>query len=202
MFNWLKTHKKWLVPTSIATIIISLLFSITLHLQHRKQEERVNSAAGKNDSAAGTDNQSTLQDAPGQIPDLPAKMIPDDKVSGFSQTPSPAELTHKLEVMDAHERRTEEGRIADLRIIWPLYFFSITKRGQDTATMMLDASEDGFGVIIVTEISLLRYPGVAAALPGDKIWVAGKITEVDTHGTGQIILNAEYVGIADRKQEL
>jgi hypothetical protein len=73
------------------------------------------------------------------------------------------------------------------------------KRGQDSATLMLDASEDGFGVIIVTEISLQRYPGIAAAQPGDRIWVAGQIAEVDTHGTGQIALISEYVGFTDGK---
>ena len=67
--------------------------------------------------------------------------------------------------------------------------------------MMLDASEDGFGVIIVAEINLQRYPGIAAAQPGDRIWIAGQIAEVDTHGTGQIVLVSEYVGFADGKGE-
>jgi hypothetical protein len=200
MLNWLRTHRKWLVPTGVATILISLLFSFTLHLQHRKQEARNGAADVKNDDkiAVRTD---IPQDTPKQITDLPAKMIPEDKISGFSREPPPDELTRKMEVMDEQERKTEEKKFAELRVVWPLYFFKIVKRGQDTATVMLDASEDGFGVIIVTEINLQRYPGIAASQPGDRIWIAGQISNVDTHGTGQIVLISEYVGFTDGKSE-
>lgn len=203
MLNWLKTHRKWLVPTGVATVLISLLFSFTLHLQHRKQEERNGQADVENGykNAAQTDGQGIPQDKPRQIPDLPATMIPENKISGFSREPSPDELTRKLEIMDDQERKAEEKKFAELRVVWPLYFFKIIKRGQDTATVMLDASEDGFGVIIVTEINLQRYSGIAVAQPGDRIWVAGQIAEVDTHGTGQIVLISEYVGFADGKSE-
>jgi hypothetical protein len=200
MLNWLRTHRKWLVPTGVATILISLLFSITLHLQHRKQEERNGPADVKNDDKNPV-RADIPQDKPSQIPDLPSKMIPEDKISGFSREPSPDELTRKLELMDDQERKTEEKKFAELRVVWPLYFFKIVKRGQETAAVMLDASEDGFGVIIVTEINLQRYPGIAAAQPGEQIWIAGQIAEVDTHGTGQIILISEYVGFTDGKSE-
>ena len=200
MLNWLRTHRKWIVPTGVATILISLLFSFTLHLQHRKQEARNGAADVKNDdkNAVRTD---IPQDKPKQILDLPAKMIPEDKISGFSREPPPDELTRKLEVMDEQERKTEEKKFAELRVVWPLYFFKIMKRGQDTVTVMLDASEDGFGVIIVTEINLQRCPGIAASQPGEQIWIAGQISKVDTHGTGQIVLVSEYVGFADGKSE-
>jgi hypothetical protein len=91
MLNWLKTHRKWLVPTGVATVLISLLFSFTLHLQHRKQEERNGPADGGNGKkrAAQTDSEGVPQDTPKQIPDLPAKMIPEDKISGFSREPAP-----------------------------------------------------------------------------------------------------------------
>jgi hypothetical protein len=203
MLNLLKTHRKWLVPTGVATVLISLLFSFTLHLQHRKQEERNGPADVENSKkrAAQTDSQDMPRDTPKQIPGLPAKMIPEDKISGFSREPAPDELTRKLEVMDEQERKTEEKKFAELRIVWPLYFFKIMKHGQDTATVMLDASEDGFGVIVVTEINLQRYPDIAASQPGDKIWIAGQIGEVDTHGTGQIVLIPKYVGFADGKGE-
>lgn len=203
MLNWLRTHRKWLVPTGVATVLISLLFSFTLHLQHSKQEERKGPADVENGkkSAVPMDSQGDLKDTPRQIPDLPAKMIPEDKISDFSREPAPDELTRKLEMMDEQGRKTEEKKFAELRVVWPLYFFKIMKHGQDTATVMLDASEDGFGVIIVTEINLQRYPGIVATQPGDKIWLAGRIGEVDTHGTGQIVLVPEYVGFADGKGE-
>ena len=36
LLNWIQTHRKWLIPTAMAIILIFLLFSIALHLQHRR----------------------------------------------------------------------------------------------------------------------------------------------------------------------
>jgi hypothetical protein len=121
MLNWLRTHRKWLVPTGIATVLISLLFSFTLHLQHRKQEERNGPAIrGNEKKSAVPDGQGIPQDNPKLAPDLPPNMIPEDKISGFSRDPSPDELTRKLEIMDDQERKTEEKKFAEMRVVWPL----------------------------------------------------------------------------------
>ncbi len=211
MLNWLKTQRKWLIPTGVAAVLIFLLFSITLHLQHRRQQERngatTEKTAGK--GTAQTQGQDTAQERPEQVPtaqlaqvsDLPPRMIPEDRISGFSREPAPDEVIRKLEAMDVYERKTEEKKLTDLQVIWPLYFFSLAKRGQDKVSVILDASENGFGVIIATEISLKKYPGITAAQVGDRIWLAGKIAGVDTHGTGQITLITEYVGFSDEKRE-
>jgi len=211
MLNWLKTQKKWLIPTGVAAVIISLLFSITLYVQHRRQQQKNDSPTEKiaGRSSVQTQGQDTAQGKPGsastasqvKIPDLPARMIPEGETSAFAREPAPAEVTGKLEAMDVYERKTEEKKLTDLQVVWPLYFFSLTKRERDTASVMLDASETGFGVIIKTEISLKKYPGMATAQPGDKIWLAGKIAGVDTHGTGQITLITEYVGFTEEKRE-
>ena len=211
MLNWLNTQKKWLIPTGAAAILITLLFSITLHLQHRRQQQRNDSPTEKmgERGAVQVQRQDTSQDKNGQaatanqvkVPDLPARMIPKDSISAFAREPAPAEVTRKLEAMDVYERKTEEKKLTDLQVVWPLYFFSLTKRERDTASVMLDASETGFGVIIKTDISLKKYPGIATAQPGDKIWLAGKIAGVDTHGTGQITLITEYVGFTEEKRE-
>ena len=211
MLNWLTTQKKWLIPTGVAAVLITLLFSIALHLQHRRQQEKNGPTTEHSDSkkAVQTQGENTVQDKPGpvatanqvKIPDFPARMIPEGRMSAFVREPAPAEVTRKLEAMDVYERKTEEKKLTDLQVVWPLYFFSLTKRERDMASMMLDASETGFGVIIKTDISLKKYPGMAAAQPGDKIWLAGKIAEVDTHGTGQITLVTEYVGFTDEKRE-
>jgi hypothetical protein len=211
MFTWLKANKKWLVPTAAATVLVSLLFFVTLHLQQRRKEEQKGPAAetyGAQDAARPVTPDAVRQAAPDPsqeksptAADLPPQMIPAEKMAGFSRLPSPEEVTAKIESLDIHERKNEEKKLSQLRVIWPLYFFSLTKRGEDSATVMLDASEDGFGVIIICEINLQRYPGITNAHPGDRIWVAGQIAEVDTHGTGQIVLFAEYFGLPDPKKQ-
>ncbi len=204
MLNWLKIQRRWLIPTGVAAALISLLFSLTLHLQQKRREAR-NAPAEKTAETRASTGQNLLRGKSGQastaekIPGLPAGMIPRDRISAFSQLPAPAEVTRKLEALDTYLRKTEEGKLADLQVIWPLYLFSSTRHGEDTVSLLLDASENGFGVIIKTEISLKRYPGIASARPGDRIWLAGKIAEVDTHGTGQITLTTEFVGFADPK---
>ena len=192
MLNRLKTHKRWLIPTGVAALLISLLFAFTLHLQHRRQGDQDAPAPGKADKGG-------LQGTPRQIPGLPAGMLPEDRLSAFSGEPAPAELLRKLEALDSYQRKTEEMKLADLQLIWPLYFFSSTRTGEDTVSVLLDASEYGFGVIIKTEISLKEYPGMASARPGDRIWLGGKIAAIDTHGTGQINFITEYVGFNGQK---
>ena len=206
MLNWLKTHRRWLIPTGVAALLISLLFSLTLHLQQKRREAR-NAPAEKTAETKASPGQTIPRNKPGQastagpIPGLPAGMIPEDRISAFSREPAPAEVTRKLEALDAYQRKTEEGKLADLQVVWPLYLFSSTRQGEDTVSLLLDASESGFGVIIKTEISLKRYPGMTSARTGDRVWLAGKIAEVDTHGTGQITLTTEFVGFAGPKDE-
>ena len=204
MLNWLKIQRRWLIPTGVAALLISLLFSVTLHLQQKRREAR-NAPAEKTAGTKASTGQNLLRGKSGQastadqIPGLPAGMIPEDRISAFSQQPAPAEVTGKLEALDSYQRKTEEGKLAGLQVVWPLYLFSSTRHGEDAVSVLLDASENGFGVIIKTEISLKRFPGITSAKPGDRIWLAGKIAEVDTHGTGQITLTTEFVGFADPK---
>ena len=187
MLNRLKTHRRWLIPTGVAALLISLLFVVTLHLQHKRQEERDTLVPEKAGKGALPGNREP-------IPGLPAGMIPEDRLSAFSGDPAPTELPRKLEAMDSYQRKAEELKLVDLQLIWPLYFFSSTRSGEDTVSVLLDASEYGFGVIIKTEISLKKYPGIASARPGDKIWLGGKIAAIETAGTGQITFITEFVG--------
>jgi hypothetical protein len=204
MLNWIITHRRWLIPTGVAVALISVLFSVTLYLQQKSREAR-NAPTEKTAGTEASPGQNIPQSKPGQastaekISGLPVGMIPEDRMSAFSGEPNPAEVTRKLEALDAYQRKTEEGKLADLQVVWPLYLFSSTRYGEDTVSVLLDASESGFGVIIKTVISLKRYPGITSAQPGDRIWLAGKIAEVDTHGTGQITLTTEYVGFAGQK---
>jgi hypothetical protein len=209
MLNWLRTYRKLIVPTGLAILLVSLLFSITLHLQHRRQEEK---DAAEADKSAGQEttqtagqgdarNEPVLSTTPSQDQGsgVPAGLIPKEKMAIFSKQPSPGELINKLEMMEVSERRIEEKKLADLQVVWPLFFFSVMKQAEEMVTVMLDASEDGFGVIIITDINLLKNPGIVSAMPGDRIWIAGKIAEIDTQGTGQIVLTAEYVGLTAKK---
>ena len=204
LLNWIQTHRKWLIPTAMAIILIFLLFSIALHLQHRRQQAREEAIAAKNqapiaEKATKQPARTAREPRPEkheQPAGLPPEMIPEGEISTYAAEPSPDEVTRKIEATNSYERKEEEEKIKDVPVVWPLYFFSIMKQEQDTAKVMLDASENGFGVIIVTEISLKRYAGILSAQPGDKVWLAGKISAIDTQGTGQITLVMDYLGFS------
>jgi hypothetical protein len=193
MLNWITTHKKWLIPAAGAILLVFLLFFVAMHLQHKKTLEMQELSAERSRQASAADRK--------QIRGLPPGMIPEPELSRYSLEPSPADLDRRFEAMDSSQRKTEENALKDLKIVWPLYIFSIAKTEPETVRVMLDSSENGFGVIIVTDISLKKYPDIAVAKQGDKIWIAGKIIGVDTHGTGQIALITDYAGFAARKDD-
>jgi len=198
MLNWLTTHKRWLIPTGLASILIFMFFSVTLHLQHRRQQVQEEAMAVKVAAdIAERAAQKTQKTADSPPADLPPEMIPEKEIPLYVRQPSPSEVTGRIEGTDSYGRKAEEDKLKALQIVWPLYFFSIMKRDQETARVMLDASENGFGVIVVTDISLKKYPGILSSRPGDRIWLAGRISAIDTQATGQIGLVTDYLGFAD-----
>jgi preprotein translocase subunit YajC len=205
MRDWILTHKKLLIPTALATVLVFVLFSVALLVQHKRQQEREHAAAEKAAALAEKARQQ-LPEAQGAArhgkpADLPPEMIPEREIPAYATEPSPAEVIDRIEAIDRYERREEAEKFKGILVVWPLYFFSARQQGQDTLEMSLDASEDGFGVIIVCQASLKKYPDLATLQPGDKIWLAGKISEIDTNGTGQITVVTDYIGFSGKKPQ-
>ena len=119
------------------------------------------------------------------------------QTTSFFLHPSPGELLEKLESLNYQEFRKETKELPGLRIMWPAYFFSIVKVEDEKAQVMLDASEDGFGVVLLTDIDIVQYPEILQKKQGEKIWLAAEITGVDPTGTGQFFLKTEYVRFDD-----
>jgi hypothetical protein len=117
--------------------------------------------------------------------------------TSFFLHPSATELLGKLENLNYQEFKAETKNLPGLRVMWPAYFFSIMNITTNKAEVMLDASEDGFGVVLLTEIDLEQYPQIRTLERGQKIWIAGEITGVDPTGTGQFFLTAEYIRFDD-----
>jgi len=119
------------------------------------------------------------------------------KSTSFFLRPSAHELLQKLEGLNFQEFKKETKNLPGLRVMWPAYFFSVNKTENQMAEVMLDASEDGFGVVLVTQIDLKEYPEILALEQGKKIWLAAEIIGVDPTGTGQFLLSTEYVRFDD-----
>lgn len=117
------------------------------------------------------------------------------KVASFFLKPSPDELLAELASMENLNKDVVNAKYSYLRVMWPAYFFILEKTEAGKATVLLDVSEDGFGVIIRSEIETVSHPQLLELAEGEKVWIAGEILAVDLSGTGTIYLETEHITI-------
>jgi len=118
------------------------------------------------------------------------------KTSSFFLRPSPAELLEQLSSMENLQENVAQSKLQHLRVLWPVYYFSIESiEGREA--LLLDNSEDGFGVEVRGDVNSTDYPNLNGLKTGDKIWVAGEIETVDPSGTGTVYLNIELLDFSD-----
>jgi hypothetical protein len=111
--------------------------------------------------------------------------------------PSPDELLEQLASM---ENLTEDAigeKFTQLSVLWPAYFFTLRETEDGRRSIVLDVSEDGFGVVIESEVDPNLYPQLGQLVSGEKIWIGGKILAVDPAGTGTIYLVTEQLEIGE-----
>lgn len=110
--------------------------------------------------------------------------------------PSPAELLEKLATMEGLTRDAVEKEFVLMPVLWPAYFFS-AEVTDGKAQLLLDVSENGFGVVIAGEADLKDYPQILAIAKGEKVWVGGEIQAVDPSGTGSIFLKIDHLSVGE-----
>lgn len=119
--------------------------------------------------------------------------------STFYLHPGPEEILSKLENMSYQEFSKEAKDLPGLKVMWPVYFFSIKEVENNMAEVVFDVNKDGFGALIQTRIDTGKYPEIRNLARGTKIWLAGEISGVDPTGTGQFELSTEHVHFDDYK---
>ncbi len=190
--DWIKKNRDWLITLGVFSFFGILLVLSSIFFGKNGQElpqeltieEEAKIELPLKDQGSIADNPNTSEQP---------------ETTSFFLRPSPDELLTKLESLNYQEFRKETKKLPGLRIMWPAYFFSVVKVEDEKAEVMLDASEDGFGVVLVTQIDVVQYPEILQKKPGEKIWLAAEITGVDPTGTGQFFLDTEYVRFDDYK---
>lgn len=119
------------------------------------------------------------------------------KTNSFFLRPSPSELIDQLASMENLHESVAQEKLQYLRVLWPVYFFSLEPLEGGGESIVLDISEDGFGVAVQGSIQSVDYPQLADMQVGEKIWVAGEIAAVDPSGTGTVYLNIELLDFSD-----
>ncbi|MFH0783359.1 MAG: hypothetical protein V2B20_15600 [Pseudomonadota bacterium] len=118
--------------------------------------------------------------------------------ASFFLKPSPDELLKQLTSLENLNEDVVESKYTGLRILWPVYFFTLQSTEGNKASLVLDVAEDGFGVLVESEVDTLVYPQLRDLEPGKKLWIGGEILAVDRSGTGTVYLKTEHINLGDK----
>lgn len=118
---------------------------------------------------------------------------PTAPTTSYFLRPSPDELLEQLASMENLNGDVIDAKFSNLSVLWPAYFFTLRKTEDGRGSLLLDVSENGFGVVIESEVDLLLYPQLQELASGEKIWIGGQILAVDPAGTGTIYLKTEQL---------
>ena len=113
----------------------------------------------------------------------------------FFLTPTAAEVLTAIRDADPYAEQPDPGDTPPMKVIWPGYYFPDQEivENNDEVIFQLDVDESGFGVILVCTVKRADYPEVKDLEPGQQIWVAGEVTEIDMEGTGTVYITVEYI---------
>ncbi len=188
MVDWIKKNKDWLMAVGgLGVFIIALSFLGFFFQGNSKKPAEVKEVQSveKVQLTVGDKKENSTAKTP--------------QTASFFLKPSPSEIMAKFTELDSHQLKAEAKKLPGLRVMWPTYFFSILNEEAGITTLLLDTTEDGFGVTIACNVSSSKYPKIQKLLRGDKLWVAGEITGVDTEGVGQILISTEHLRFAGDK---
>lgn len=118
----------------------------------------------------------------------------------FVLRPLPDELLQQFASMENLNESAADAKFTGMRVLWPVYYFANQDMGGGKTNLLLDVSEDGFGVLIESEVELSAYPAIPTLQAGQKMWIGGEILAVDPSGTGTIHLKAEHLQFSEEQQ--
>lgn len=117
--------------------------------------------------------------------------------ASFLLKPSPSELLQQLTSLENFTEDVVAAKYTGLRVLWPVYFFTLQTTGENTATLVLDVAEDGFGIVIESDIDISVHSQLGDLEQGEKLWIGGEILAVDRSGTGTVYLKTEHLHLGE-----
>ena len=190
MFAFIRNYWERIVLLLVTTLFF-LLVGIGVYLQKRNNEELKISIKTP---PANVQIQLTQKNV------SQSRDIASPSPTSFYLKPLPGELLEQIANLDSLDEKVATGKFSGLPVMWEVYFFSFVKLENNTGTVHLDVSEDGFGVIVVCDADVDEFPEIAEIERGKKIWVAGEILSVDPSGTGTIYLKTDSLRFTEREE--
>ncbi len=187
MLGFIRKYKKRVIFVGVA-LVFTLLVGVGVSLQKKTR-------SGKEfqpESPPKTVElrlQSKKADA-GETTDVPQS-------ASFSLKPLPDELLQQLTSLENFNEDVVAAKYSGLRVLWPGYYFTLQSIEGSKATLVLDVAEDGFGVVIESDVDTATYPQLGDLESGKKLWIGGEILAVDRSGTGTIYLKTEHLNFGD-----
>jgi len=182
---FIKKHKERVALVGIAlAIIVFIVGGIYLQKSNTREKDPIE-AATPTTIALKSEHKEQQQNT--------AELPP--ATTTYFLKPSPVELLEQLGAMENLNENVIDKKFSQLPVLWSVYFFSLRDAENSKKTLLLDVSEDGFGVGIQSEVDLSLYPQLQNLAAGEKIWIGGKILAVDPAGTGTIYLETEQLSL-------
>lgn len=191
MISWYKKNKELLLPLVGVAVFFGFLAFLGLYFQGSsakkdaaKEEEikifkKVDITPQKNEANEEIADSDTSQNKP--------------ESNAFFLKPSAAEILDVMEGLTPVELDEKTHDFPGLKVMWPLYFFQIVGIEELDPKILLDVSEDGFGVSVLCDVDMAKYPQIENTEVGELLWIAGEIIGVDPEGTGQILIKTEQI---------
>ncbi len=183
----LKQHRQKVMLAAVGLIFVLLAGGgVLFQKQNRAQQEAQLPTAPK-----------TVELALSEKKEEGGPPEPSTQTTAFHLQPSPDELLQQLASLENLNEDVIAAKFSGLRVLWPVYFFNLEETEGGKATILLDVSEDGFGMVIESEVDTSVYPQLRGLQIGKKIWIGGEILAVDQSGTGTVYLKTEHLTFSD-----
>ncbi len=197
MVDWIKKNKEIILGTigAIGFLCILSLLGILFQGDSETEKERKDKINVEKKVEILTQHDSS---PPGEGKAGETKQL---QSNTYFLEPSASELVKKIEDLDPVSLDQKTKEFPGLKVMWPLYFFSITEKKDGSHQLLLDVSEDGFGITVVCDVDVKKYPQIYDVKPGEVLWVAGEITGLIPEGTRQFHIKTTQIrfgGTADK----
>lgn len=181
--------KNELVILLISLLAFAILLTLTT-IYYRSDEKKEESEEEEPVVVEGTI--APKEQSENEEPEETSETIGSD---AFFLTPTAAEVLTALRETDPYAEPPGLDNAPAMKVMWPGFFFPDQEviETKDEIIIQLDVDESGFGVILVCTVKLADYPEVKTLEPGQQIWVAGEVTEIDMEGIGTVHITVEYI---------
>lgn len=197
MFAWVKKNREMLFPLLGALVFLFVLGGLGVFIGNKN-----GSGSKKSEEIKVVDRvEITPQIKPEETAENSQTEQKKLESNVFFLEPSPAEIIDTIEGLDPVQLDEKAKEFPGLKVMWPLYFFKyeVTEAGEHQ--VFLDVSEDGFGISVVCDVDISKYPQIVEVKEGELLWLAGEIVGLSPEGTGQFLIKTEQIrfgGTIDR----